>query len=187
MRSAENPYTVTFVCSGNICRSPIAEYVVRDLLRREGLADLVRVDSAGIGDWHVGHRADRRALAVLREHGLDASGHRARQLDPDELGTTDLVVAMDGGHARALQRYAQRHHQPAHVRMMRSFDPRLRQDQSGGRFDGFPPELDVADPYYDEDAAFRNVLEQVRSAAPGLVAEVRRVLSGEPSPPPDRA
>lgn len=178
MSSTERLYTVTFVCSGNICRSPIAEYVVRDLLRREGLADRVRVDSAGIGDWQVGQGADPRALTVLRECGLDGSGHRARQLEPDELGKTDLVVAMDAGHERALQRYAHRHHQPARIRLMRSFDPALQQGErrDGGSDEGFPAELDVADPYHYEDDAFTTVLEQVRAAAPGLVAEVRAAL-----------
>ena len=70
-----------FVCSGNICRSPMAEVVLRELARRAGAQDAVEVDSAGTGDWHVGHEADRRALRVLAEAGYDGSTHRARQFD----------------------------------------------------------------------------------------------------------
>jgi protein-tyrosine phosphatase len=163
---AENRYVVTFVCSGNICRSPIAEFVVADLLEQEGIADRVRVDSAGIGAWHVGHQADPRALTVLKEHGVDGSRHRARQLDGGELATADLLVAMDAGHAEALRRYAGREEDRAKVQLMRSFDPAAD-----------PDDLDLADPYYGDDAGFSTTLEQVLAAAPGLVAYVRDAVT----------
>ena len=164
--NAARLYVLTFVCSGNICRSPIAELVVIDLLEREGMADLVRVDSAGIGDWHVGHGADPRALSVLKGHGVDGSRHRARQLDRSELATADLLVAMDAGHAEALRRYAVGEQDRAKVRLMRSFDP-----------DADPDDLDLDDPYYGDDAGFTTTLEQILAAAPGLVAHVRAAVT----------
>lgn len=156
------PFVVTFVCAGNICRSPIAELVVADLLRREGLSALVQVDSAGIGDWHVGEHADPRALAVLKQYGYDGTAHRARQLDQQELASADLVVAMDSGNAGVLTAYARTESDATKVRLLRSFDPAAP-----------PDDLDVADPYYGDDDGFTTVVEQVRAAAPGIVAVVR--------------
>ncbi|NDF96834.1 MAG: protein tyrosine phosphatase, partial [Proteobacteria bacterium] len=74
------PFRITVVCLGNICRSPIGEAVLRDRVAEAGLADLVQVDSAGTGDWHLGHDADPRARAVLQQHGYPLS-HQARQID----------------------------------------------------------------------------------------------------------
>lgn len=161
-----DPYRVTFVCTGNICRSPIAEVVVRDALGREGLDDRVVVDSAGTGGWHEGDGADPRAVAALEAAGLDGTAHRAREVDRSALGTTDLVVALDSGHARDLRALV-----PAdradRVRLLRSFDP----DADG---------TDVADPYYGDDAGFTTTVEQVRAAVPGLLAHVRAELDGGP-------
>ena len=111
-------FHVSFICSGNICRSPIAEKVFAHEVERAGLADRVQVTSAGTGSWHVGDPADSRAAALLAEHGyLDA--HVARQVD-DELLDADLLVALDAGHLRALRRIAP---DPERVRLLRSFDP----------------------------------------------------------------
>src|SRR5512132_4735403 len=71
-------YRICFVCTGNICRSPIAEVVLRRLADEAGLAGTVQVDSAGTGSWHVGDGADQRAVAVLESGGYDGSAHRAR-------------------------------------------------------------------------------------------------------------
>jgi protein-tyrosine phosphatase len=147
---------VVFVCSGNICRSPIAEKVFAAELERAGLADGVRVSSAGIGSWHVGSPADERAVAVLREAGYPAA-HRARQVDAEQLDA-DLVVALDESHRRALRRHVP---DPERVRLLRSFDPAA------------PPMAEVPDPYYGGDEGFREVLDMVRAAVPGLVDWVR--------------
>lgn len=162
------PYRVCFVCSGNICRSPIAEVVFRTLLERAGLAGDVVVDSAGTGDWHVGERADLRALNVLAEAGYDGVAHRARQFDPGWFAERDLVVALDRGHARALRSWAPDDEARDKVRLLRSFDARV-----GGEVD-----LDVADPYYDGPAEFDAVLRQVEAACEGLLEHVRRELAG---------
>ena len=93
---------VVFVCSGNICRSPIAEKVFAAELERAGLAEGVQVSSAGTGGWHVGDPADDRAAAVLRAAGYPTE-HQARQLDAEALGA-DLIVALDDTHRHALRR-----------------------------------------------------------------------------------
>src|SRR5690242_17395310 len=86
-------YRLCFVCSGNICRSPMAAAVMRQLLDDEGLGDVVEVDSAGTGAWHEGERADVRALAALRDGGYDGSAHRAQGFGDDWLDERDLVLA----------------------------------------------------------------------------------------------
>src|SRR4051794_15435385 len=90
-----SPYRIVFVCLGNICRSPIAEVVMRSLVGEAGLRDRVEVASAGTGDWHVGRRADERTVDVLARHGYDGSRHRARQFEKDWLDRYDLVLALD--------------------------------------------------------------------------------------------
>jgi protein-tyrosine phosphatase len=147
---------VVFVCSGNICRSPIAEKVFATELERAGLAEGVRVSSAGTGGWHVGDPADDRAAAVLRSAGYP-SEHRARQLNAEMLGA-DLIVALDDSHRRALRRAVP---EPDRVRLLRSFDPAA------------PARAEVPDPYYGDDKGFAEVLAMVRAAVPGMLDWVR--------------
>ena len=95
--SVSEPLHVTFICSGNICRSPMAEKMFAHQISERGLADEVRVTSAGTGDWHAGEGADNRANRVLREHGYPTT-HRAAQINDDHLAA-DLVVALGRNHA----------------------------------------------------------------------------------------
>lgn len=155
---------VVFVCSGNICRSPMAEKVFLEHLRRAGLDDQVEVVSVGTGGWHVGEPADPRAVDVLARHGY-RTDHAAAQLT-DEHATgpdaADLLVALDAGHARALRRMVR---DPDRVRLLRSFDP-----EAG------PGGQDVPDPYYGGRSGFDEVLDMIEAAMPGLLGWVRERL-----------
>ncbi|WP_016697008.1 low molecular weight protein-tyrosine-phosphatase [Actinoalloteichus spitiensis] len=142
---------VCFVCSGNICRSPIAGLVLEERLRRAGLADRVRVSSAGTGSWHVGEPAQPHARAVLSRAGYPAD-HTARQIGGDQW-EADLLVALDSGHQRALLRRVP----PERVRLLRSFDPAANGP-------------DVPDPYGGPVEDFEEVLAMVEAAVPGLLA-----------------
>jgi protein-tyrosine phosphatase len=148
------PLHVTFVCTGNICRSPMGQNIFRRALDDAGLADRVRVTSCGTGGWHVGDPADIRARTELTSAGYDDE-HTAAQIGPEHLDA-DLFLAMDHGHLRAL------HEQGVGNRseLLRSFDPDA-DDQ------------DVADPYYGSDDDFRTVREQIEAAMPGLLDWVR--------------
>ncbi|MEZ0446455.1 low molecular weight protein-tyrosine-phosphatase [Cellulomonas sp. ICMP 17802] len=151
------PYTVMVVCTGNICRSPMAEIVLRERFAAAGLADQVVVDSAGTSDEERGNPVDRRARAVLERHGYPAGdGHRARQVERGD--QRDLVLAMTNAHARALRRLAV---EPV---LFRSFDP----DAVG--------DLDVADPWYGGPDDFEDCLAQIEAAADGVVEHVRAEL-----------
>jgi Protein-tyrosine-phosphatase len=150
------PVHVVFVCTGNICRSPIAEKVFVHELDRAGLTDRVRVTSAGTGGWHVGSPADDRAAALLRAEGY-SDEHWARQVDAEQLAA-ELLVALDNGHRRSLQSMVP---EPERVRLLRSFDPDA------------PAGADVPDPYYGDEDGFAAVLAMIRAAMPGLVQWVR--------------
>ncbi|MRH92030.1 protein tyrosine phosphatase [Nocardia sp. SYP-A9097] len=155
---------VSFICTGNICRSPMAEKMFAAHLERAGLGDRVRVSSAGTGSWHVGDDADRRTTAELRSHGYPV-GHRAAVIGADHLDA-DLLIALDSGHERAL---AQLGVSSERRRLLRSFDPNA---------DG----PDVPDPYYGDQSDFALVREQIEAAVPGLLDWVREQLGeGDPA------
>lgn len=135
----------------------MAAIVFSSFLEDEGLADRVRVTSAGTGSWHVGQPADRRARQVLAAHGYP-TGHVAAQVGSAHL-EADLLVALDSGHEAELRELLA--DDEVEVRLLRSFDPDA-------------DDVDVADPYYGDDAGFEDVLGQVEAAMPGLVEWVRK-------------
>lgn len=156
---------MVFVCTGNICRSPMAEIIFRDAIEQAGLTRYVRVRSCGIGGWHVGEGADRRAVAELRNAGHDGSAHRASQLGAKHDGA-NLFIAADSGHVRDLTRAGI----PAErIRLIRSFDPAAGAD------------ADLADPYYGDERDFAQTREQIEAAVPGMLRWVRTTLEATSS------
>jgi protein-tyrosine phosphatase len=147
---------VVFVCSGNICRSPVAEKVFRARLAEAGLTDAIEVSSAGIGSWHAGEPMDRRAAATLEGRGYDTA-HQAQQVDRRQLDA-DLLVAATEDHVRDLVAAGAA---PERVVLLRSFDPDA------------PEGAEVPDPYYVGPDGFDEVIGMVEAAMPGLVDRVR--------------
>ncbi|SRR6266487_4732761 len=165
-RDPGRPYRVCLVCMGNICRSPMAESVVRAEAERAGIGNLVEVDSAGIGDWHAGERMDPRASAELARQGYLCDGHRARQIGPSWLHERDLILAMDRHNLRALLDMARRGDGVRdRIRLLRSFDP------------GSPDGAEVPDPYLGDTQAFAHVLGLIEAAAKGLAGRLAEVLA----------
>ena len=160
------PFRITAVCLGNICRSPIAEAVIRDRAATAGLGSLVTVDSAGTGDWHLGHGADPRSLSTLASHGYQLEGHISRRIDADWFDGLDMVLAMDSMNYRDLLVLATMTGSEPDVRMLRSFDPAL------AHLEAPHPELDVPDPYYGRRDGFGAVLSMIEAAVDGLVREL---------------
>lgn len=152
---------VVFVCTGNICRSPMAEVIFRDAIEDAGLTKYVRVRSCGIGGWHIGQGADRRAVAELRNAGHDGSQHRASQLS-DKHRSADLFVALDNGHVSDL---TARGIFPERIRLLSSFDP------------ASPEDADVEDPYYGGPEDFVTTRTQIEAAVPGMLNWVRTMLA----------
>ena len=159
-------YRITAVCLGNICRSPIAEAVIRDRVVAAGLGDVVVVDSAGTGDWHLGHGADPRSLSTLAANSYDLDRHVSRQITADWFDRLDLVLAMDSANYRDLHEMAVRAGVEADLHMFRSFDPGLAHVAAPH------PELDVPDPYYGGDDGFGDVLAMIEQAADGLITQL---------------
>lgn len=92
--------SILFVCLGNICRSPMAEAVMRHLVEQEGLSDRIVIDSAGTGDWHIGNRPHKGTLDKLAEHQVSSEGIFARQLQVEDRGAFDYIIAMDESNIR---------------------------------------------------------------------------------------
>ena len=155
---------ICFVCSGNICRSPTAEAVLRTLADETGLD--VQVDSAGTGGWHAGDDMDERSRATLESAGYRFDRHRAKQFTPAHFAERDLVVALDAGHRDVLWWLAAETADPDAARgkivMLRAFDPEAP-----------PHELDVPDPYYGGPNGFEDVLDLIERACRGLLDELR--------------
>ncbi len=150
--------SVLFVCLGNICRSPLAEGVLRHLIHERGLEDRVKVDSAGTGAWHVGEGPDRRSVAVAREHGIELEGQRARQVKAVDFQVYDLVIAMDRENLRNLEDL--RGDDEADLHLLREFDAEAEED------------LEVPDPYYGGPDGFNHVYRLVRRSCEALLDEV---------------
>ncbi|MER5319536.1 low molecular weight protein-tyrosine-phosphatase [Streptosporangium roseum] len=151
---------ISFICKGNICRSPMAASVARTYLRQAGLDDRVMVSSGGIEGWNAGKPADQRAIAALSRHGYQTE-HSASQVNPTHLGA-DLLVAMDESHREALLREVD----PSRVRLLREFtSPSVAS-------------LDVPDPYEGEASDFESTLHMIEAAMPGLIAWIREGISG---------
>jgi protein-tyrosine phosphatase len=153
---------VCFVCLGNICRSPTAEAVFRDLVAQADPPVAVEVDSAGTARYHLGDLSDPRARAVAGRRGL-VMDHRARQFTAAELDDWDLVVAMDRHNLRDLQALLRTPEQRERIVLLRAFD-------AAAHARG---ELDVPDPYYGDEAEFVEALEIIEAGCAGLLAHLQ--------------
>jgi protein-tyrosine phosphatase len=143
--------SILFVCTGNICRSPTAEGVLRHLAQQESIE--LHIESAGTGDWHIGHPPDERSQQHARKRGYDLSAQRARQVRLEDFDRFDMILAMDRSHLRALQKLAPaRHH--AKIRL-------------------FVEGRDVPDPYYGGAEGFDKVLDLVEAQCRRLLQELK--------------
>jgi protein-tyrosine phosphatase len=169
----DGPYRICLICLGNICRSPMAEVALTCELAAAGLADAARVDSAGTGDWHIGHQMDAHARAELGRRGYDGSAHRARQVKPSWLANRDLILAMDRHNLADLRRMAAR----AGIggdRIMLFGEAGGLPGQGEAEGDG----LDVPDPYGGDSSDFGAVLDLIEAAARHIAAQLTELLAG---------
>lgn len=155
--------SILFVCLGNICRSPLAERVFRDVLSERGLAHRFLVDSAGTGGWHAGSAPDPRSVAIAASHGVDISAQQARKVVPDDFSRFDLILGMDRSNVEALRAAA-----PEDARdRIRLFTDFGGPDEPVGL-----PANDVPDPYYGGADGFAAVYRMIREASERLVEKL---------------
>jgi protein-tyrosine phosphatase len=151
---------ICFVCLGNICRSPTAEAVMRHLVDQAGLGDRISIESAGTGDWHVGHARDRRSRAVGEARGIPLTGV-AQQFTAIDFDGYDHVLAMDLSNRDDLLAMARNDRDRAKVRLLRSFDATA------------PRDAEVPDPYYGGPRGFEDVFDICERACRGLLEHLR--------------
>lgn len=154
------PVRLLVVCLGNICRSPVAEGVLRARIATSTLAGRIELDSAGTGDWHIGEPPDRRAIANAAEHGVDIAGLRARQLASSDYHDFDWLLCADR----------------ANLRDVRARAPEGARAGSALLLDwaGLAHEGEVPDPYTGGPAQFEHVFQLLDRAADGVIARLRR-------------
>ncbi len=150
---------VCFVCLGNICRSPTAEAVFRQIVDKAHLSDQIVVDSAGTGSYHIGEQADSRARAMGQRRGYRLVG-RARQFGHRDFEGFDYVLAMDQDNLRALRKLAHDESTQAKIRLLRSFDSTAE------------PGAEVPDPYYGGPGGFDEVIDICERACRGLLEHI---------------
>ena len=153
---------VLFVCMGNICRSPTAEGVFRAALNRAGIANRVRTDSAGLGDWHVGAPPDKRAIEAARRRGYDLSALRGRKVEREDFSRFDWILCMDESNLKTLNDLKPDDF-AGHLGLLLEFAP-----EQGMR--------EVPDPYYGGPEGFDRVLDLIEASAAGLVAKLHPIV-----------
>lgn len=152
---------VMFVCLGNICRSPLAEGVMKHVVAQAGLADRFHVESSGTGGWHVGEPPDPRSVEIAAKYGIDISRQRAQQLKPIHLERFDEIRAMDASNLRAIE-------QLARGGALAQYGLFL-EDAPG-------PRMEVPDPYYGGPKGFELAYRMVLAGCEGLLERLRARL-----------
>ncbi len=153
---ARRSISILFVCTGNICRSPMAEAVANALADRSGKS--MTFQSAGTGDWHAGESPDPRAAAAGEQRGYDLSGITARAVTNEDFERFDHLIALDKGHKRWLAAARDHRHLPERAKISLLLDWSV----------GMAGE-DVPDPYYGDEADFNRALNLIEKGCEGLI------------------
>ncbi len=152
-------YKLLFVCLGNICRSPAAENIMRHLLEKEGLSDKIICDSAGTASYHIGSAPDARMQRAAKKQGISMTGY-ARQFTKEDFREFDLILAMDRDNYHNILRLDPQGEYRHKVKMMCDYATHHR-------------EKEVPDPYYGGESGFDRVIDLLKDACNGLLAELR--------------
>lgn len=163
MTAKKDQISVLFVCTGNICRSPTAEGIFRQLVEEADLTHKVRVDSAGMIAFHTGESLDPRSQEAAQNRGFDLSDIRARQINNQDYHEFDHLIALDRSHLDQMLDQAPEN-SAAQIRLLMDFAPNLDIE-------------DVPDPYYEGSDGFENVLDLITSASAGLLLKLREELN----------
>jgi protein-tyrosine phosphatase len=154
----DRPVGVLFVCTGNICRSPSAEAILRHKADQAGLAGGLEIDSAGLGEWHLGHPPDPRATDAVEARGYAMGDQTARAVKPGDFDRFDYVIAMDAEHYKELRRICPGDARDR-VRLFLDFAPHTGRNS-------------VPDPYYGDTRGFDTMVDLIEAGTDGLLAEI---------------
>lgn len=141
---------ILMVCLGNICRSPLAEGILRSKLSEE-----FHIDSAGTGDWHVGNCPDKRSISVAKKYGIDISAQRARQFNPKDFDEFDLIYVMDESNFEDVISMAKSEIHKSKVQLILG-------------------DKNVPDPYYSGDEGFENVYKMLEEVAVQIATKISK-------------
>ncbi|MDQ0867193.1 protein-tyrosine phosphatase [Arthrobacter globiformis] len=169
MTSMTRPYRIIAVCTGNICRSPMAELMLAEAFAAAGLAGAVVVDSAGTTAYEAGRPIDPRAARKLTAHNLRSDRHIAREWRKEWFAERHLILALDVDHYGWLQASAPDGESLERIRMLRSFDPLLATKD--------PLDQGIEDPWYGDHSDFASVWDQIQASVPGIVEYVRSAIA----------
>ena len=158
-----NGVSVLFVCLGNICRSPLAEGVFRQIIEQQGLSNRISTDSAGTGGWHTGDAPDRRSIAVAAQNGIDLSKLKARQINRRDFSTFNIILGMDASNVSNIRRIA-----PEEARERVHLFSALTLGKT----------WDVPDPYYGDASDFERVYHMISE---GCISLAERLKSSDMS------
>jgi protein-tyrosine phosphatase len=150
---------ILFVCLGNICRSPAAETILKEQIKKLDLQDEIEVDSAGIGAWHVGQLPDKRMRDVGARYGYDINS-RARQVKREDFSKFNLIIGMDRQNVAELKALAKNHHEKEKIRCL------------GDYICQHPTFHEVPDPYYGDEDDFLLVISLLEDACQALLDDV---------------
>lgn len=156
----KSKHTILFICLGNICRSPAAEGIMKDLVKKEGLDNMFEIDSAGIGNWHVGQLPDSHMRKCGAEHGYKFDSH-ARQFQKSDFKQFDTIVVMDNENYRAITSMASSQTDKDKVVRMADFLTTHREYTT------------IPDPYYGDYADFELVITLLEDACRELLKEIK--------------
>ncbi|MET3932012.1 protein-tyrosine phosphatase [Arthrobacter sp. OAP107] len=169
MTSMTRPYRIIAVCTGNICRSPMAELILAEAFAAAGLAGAVVVDSAGTTAYEAGRPIDPRAARKLTAHNLPSDRHIAREWRKEWFTERHLILALDVDHYGWLRASAPDGESLERIRMLRSFDPLLATKD--------PLDQGCEDPWYGDHSDFAAVFDQIQASVPGIVEYVRSAIA----------
>ncbi|MHA7223375.1 low molecular weight protein-tyrosine-phosphatase [Arthrobacter sp. RHLT1-20] len=173
MSSMSSEYRIIAVCTGNICRSPMAELMLAEAFTAGRLTGAV-VDSAGTTAYEVGRPIDPRAARNLSAHNISSERHVAREWRTEWFRTRELILALDVDHYGWLRQAAPDSESIGKIRMLRSFDPAV----AGGD----PLDQGIEDPWYGGHTDFDITWSLIRAAVPGIVEHVRAELARRQRP-----
>ena len=162
MTEKKDQISVLFVCTGNICRSPTAEGVFRNLVQRAEPEEQILIESAGTISFHTGEAPDSRTQECARKRSIDLSNLRARQINAQDFDTADFLIALDRSHLEAMQEQAPEDC-TATICLLMDYAPQSDVE-------------DVPDPYYSGPGGFEEVLDMIEDAVTGLLQEIRKDL-----------